>query len=414
MPVLKVWEGSNRRKGRIVLGRGPELELWEVASDRNATSERVPMLPLGVAGGDGSGKRRLPDTGGLDDITGIAVLDTGKGDELVVSRVSGAVQRIRVEEPRWKGRQWQPGMFEETARYGTTSQGSTGRSNLVQTIAAQGNTLAMACTSRPVRHRLPPRRRRLSSTTLVAPLLRDPLALASVPSQLAHSLAITSLSAPWSPPTVLSLSSKPWSLALSSSHAAVGTHSLALYALGSTGEPLSAPSTLSSAGSKTAIYSLCFPSPLSTTLHPSQTLIAASYDSHTRIYDLRSPSASGPIMDLTDPWSDDPCYSVASGGPMGAYVVVGAARNATLRVWDVRSASREASSTWFAPGKDRSPVYGVAVEYGRVWGVTERRGFGLEFEGRLEREGAYGVGWERVARYGHGEGEGGKLVWSGR
>jgi len=155
-------------------------------------------------------------------------------------------------------------------------------------------------------------------------------------------------------------------------------------------------------------------------LRPDQTLIAAFFDSTTRIYDLRLPttttttttssssaliqtneietspsSDSNEVLRLSDPWSDDPSYSVSSGGPLGNYIAVGSARNSAIRIFDIRSVSVGGSVgvggsskskgrstggiTAFGPKGDRSPIYGLNLENSRVWAVTETSGFVFNF-----------------------------------
>ncbi|BGP25528.1 hypothetical protein JCM10295v2_004456 [Rhodotorula toruloides] len=154
-----------------------------------------------------------------------------------------------------------------------------------------------------------------------------------------------------------------------------------------------------------------------------ETVLAAFYDATTCVYDLRSsppPSdvvsawdqprferPSNEIMRLSDPWSDDPAFSLAVGGAAGSYVAVGTARNAAIRLFDVRQAA-SGGITAFAPGRDRSPVYGLEMEGSRLWGVSEKRGFWLDFDAFLGKEDG-----ERVPFVGHVKGEGGSLRWMG-
>jgi len=71
-------------------------------------------------------------------------------------------------------------------------------------------------------------------------------------------------------------------------------------------------------------------------------------------------------------------YSVAQGGGASAHVLAGSSRHGIVRVWDVRQP--KAGWSAFSPGKDASPVYAMAMEASRVFGVTEARTFVLDFD----------------------------------
>lgn len=371
MPVIMLWEANpvSGRPPRVVVGKGPTIEMWEV--DERGGSWNV----YDGASHQGQGKmgRGGTQTGrpGLDDITGIAAV-AGGHDDLLLSHVSGSVQRMRLDPN---------GQLVEVARYISAESGPS----TVQALESAGGLIFCAHASRPRPHALPPRP---TAVHLVSTAARH------------YSVSIQSISSPWSPPTSFAIPTKPWFLlpSLTSGTAsptwlAVG-HSgpspLSIYTLSSTGEPLPLPISYSTA-SKTSIYALTTPSLNAAHFRPDATVISAAYDSLTRIYDLRS-SSLNPIVELSDPWSDDPLYSVASGGPSGSYIAVGTARNA-IRLFDVRNPTN-GGITAFAPTRERSPVYGVVMEHSRVWAVVERRAFVVDFEGG-RRE------LEDVAYYGH-------------
>lgn len=363
MPVIRLWPQEGGR-GRVVIGRGAILELWEV-DDLGRSWELL---------GEQEGRTKAVRSG-AEDITGIATIE-GAPDDLVLSRVSGLVQRVRYEAATYL----HGARMVEKARYAPPGRVPS----IVQAIHSLGNTLATATTHRP---RPPPQ----ITTTLPTSRAKH-----------THTISIHSLSSPWTRPSSFALSTKPWSLLLLPTTLAIG-HSgpspLSLYPLTPSG-PVPTPRHLSGNPTPTSIYTLASPSPSSTAFRADTTLAAGFYDAAVRIYDLRS-AGSEPILTLSDPFSDDATYSLALGGPGGSYVLAGSARNAGVRLFDVRKPGE--GMTAFAPGKERSPVYGLQVESSRVWGVTERRGFVMEFEGREEREvvGSYGHA-KGLARVGEG------------
>ena len=350
MPVIRLWRQEGGR-GRVVIGRGAVLELWEV----DEQGRRRELLA------EQEGRSKAVRSG-AEDITGIATVE-GAPNDLVLSRVSGLVQRVKFEA----GTQSYGARMVENARY--VSPGRV--PSLVQAIHSLGNTLATATTHRP---------RPAPHTSISLPTSR---------AKHTHTISLHSLSSPWTPPTSFALYTKPWSLLLFPSLLAIG-HSgptpLSLYSLTPSG-PLPTPRQLTGNPRSTSIYALASPSSSSTAFRADTILAAGFYDATVRMYDLRS-AESEPVLTLADPFSDDPTYSLALGGPGGSYVLAGSARNACVRVFDVRKPGE--GLTAFAPGKERSPVYGLQVETGRVWGVTERRGFVMGFEGRGERVGSYG------------------------
>ncbi|ORY89630.1 hypothetical protein BCR35DRAFT_350088, partial [Leucosporidium creatinivorum] len=328
MPVLKVWE-RGAGVARLVVGRGAELDLYDLGPRRRPTL--LPMLPF------------LPPSqsasSGQMDITGVA-LDPSTPEELIISRVSGVVQRLRVEEPEWMGDCWRVGRLVEVGRYPVGSVGWEEQPWTVQALHSSSTLLGAALTSRP---RPTFRGSHPSPFTTATTTTSTPITFSTLhslpPPPTSHHLSLTSLSTPSTAPFLLPLPSKPWSLDLTATYLALGSSSptpLTVYQLDSTGLPSSSPLSLTppdEAGS--AVYSLTTPPPHSTTLHPTQSLIAAFYDSTTRIYDLRSGSGGGAeVMRLADPWSEDPSYSVTCGGPSGGWVATGASREGMVRLWD--------------------------------------------------------------------------------
>ncbi|GAA5939623.1 hypothetical protein JCM1841_000028 [Sporobolomyces salmonicolor] len=437
MPVLKLWD-AEEDIGGVLIARGRGLELWH-AADLSGRMEHIPVVVQNFEEAPPlydrrrSGRARSDGRGALDDITAIA--EGTRAGEMIISRVSGLVQRLRIADYGGRGR---PMVLVESARYSTfpSSRQIHPRpgSTTVQALHSSSNLLVAASTTR-LRPPHPQPQVELHTDSLA-----HSLAQRAAPKQ--HHISLHSIVAPWQPPVILPFSTKPWSVLLSPSSSSSrpswlavghsGTAPLTLFHLDSTGSPLPAFVHLACSAKPTSVYALTTPSPLcSPFLHPTQTLVAAFFDSTTRIYDLRLPPPSitstpsswadddrggktgtgNEILRLSDPWSDDPCYSVAVGGAMGARVAVGSARNGAVRLFDVRQPSQPVSGgggrgiTAFAPGKDRSPVYGLAMEGSRVWGVTERRGFVFEFEGGRGGAGRRGDSVAFVKHQGEGEGQ---------
>ncbi|GAA5913854.1 hypothetical protein JCM8208_004771 [Rhodotorula glutinis] len=461
LPVLKLWE-VDRGVGAVLVGKGRELELWATRGDGSV--EVVPVVvPLPASGGKGAAAAAAA-RGALDDVTSLA--SGTRPGEIVVARHSGLVQRLRVAHHADVAR-GRPLVLEETARYamsgavlgssgGGGGGGTAAGATAVQALHSEGGLLAAASTTR-----LPPPSASAAASATSTPYGASPIhSLASSLSSRAapkrHAVTLHSLSSPWQAPVVLPFAAKPWAVHLSPSRRYLtvghtGLAPLSLFPLDSTGAPVSpdAPSILARTPRSTSVYGLTSPGPLSAFANPDETLLAAFYDSTARMYDLRvappppsSSSSAGAAWDgddgarprnevlrLSDPWSDDAAYALALGGAQGAVLAVGSARNAAVRLFDLRSAlaplplpadggeaedqtaRRTRGVTAFAPGRDRSPVYGLAGEASRFWGVTDRRGFVLDFDAFRAR--GEGAGGERVAFVGHEEGGGGTLRWMG-
>lgn len=148
-----------------------------------------------------------------------------------------------------------------------------------------------------------------------------------------------------------------------------------------------------------AVYAITHGPPASPWGTSPQILASGWFDGIVRIYDLRaasnlpplqkdgqSISQHTPILTMQDPWSWDPVYSLSLGGGGGTHVAAGMARHSVVALWDIRnvmssSPERGRKTGWsvHAPGNDQSPVYGLVAEGSRIWGVTERRPFILDF-----------------------------------
>ncbi|GAA5916672.1 uncharacterized protein JCM6883_005863 [Sporobolomyces salmoneus] len=426
MPLMRLW-GVERGTEGVLIARGAGMEWW-VARDLRGTMNRVEVVVRGLHEEQtGRNGVRRTKTNAMDDITALA--EGARVGEIIVSRVSGIVQRLRV---RYSGGGGGSIVLEEVARY-TIPHSDLARpgSTAVQALASSpsSNLLVTASTTRL----RPPNPRQVDfdeNDSLAHALMKR-----SAPKT--HSISIHSIVSPWEPPSTIPLSSKPWSVQLapgsssSPSWIAIGqsgTQPLSLVQLDSTGTPnLDTVRPLARTSKPTSVYSLTTPSiDCSPFLRPDETLIAAFFDSTTRIYDLRTPASSSSslvrvsdwndegsnagneVMRLSDPWSDDPSYSVASGGPLGASIVVGSARNSAIRIFDIRKPTQPhdrqgGGITAFGPRGDRSPVYGLAIENSRIWAVTERKGFVFNYHAD-ERD---GMGEESIAFVRHeGEGKG--------
>lgn len=216
---------------------------------------------------------------------------------------------------------------------------------------------------------------------------------------------------PWLEPRAWKLKTKPWSLMLEPhtdrprwlavGHS--GSQPLSLYNLREDGLPTAAdtdsPMQLGGNESSTAVYAFSGLSSASPIGRPSDVLISGWYDGTVRLHDLRCKSTQ-PILTFVDPFANDPVYSVANGGGGGYTIAAGIARYGLVRLWDVRNARSAAAAaaagvaqkggpeedgldrsghSLYGPGKDNSPVYGLQMEHDRLFGITDRRGWMLEF-----------------------------------
>ncbi|GAA5859828.1 hypothetical protein JCM8547_004344 [Rhodosporidiobolus lusitaniae] len=433
IPVLKLWE-DGEGVGNVVVARGKGVEVWRAGESAGGVMRGADVLFDSVRGARGKGGTK---GGSYDDVSALSSgLSPG---ELVVGRIDGTLARYKVAaDARDKRRGGGQVRMREVARYEAGPGGKGGKGEgktAVQALSTSGEMLVCAATTR-------------GRPSVPSPADAD--ADASLASQLAsrsapttHSVTLHALASPWLPPTLVPYATatdgkkdgggKPWSILLSPSQSSSSSSSPSWLAVGHTSpSPLSlisltpsgplAPVSLVRTAKTTSVYGLCSPSLVSSPFaNPDQTVIAAFYDSTTSVFDLRlpapSPSSSPPsssrrydpsfgahelqsneVLRLQDPWSDDPSFSLSSGGPSGSYICVGAARDSNIRLFDVRNPS--SSVTAIAPGRDRSPVYGVAMEQSRLWAVTEQRVVGVEWDG-FEGVRTGGGAWEGVGYVRH-------------
>ncbi|KLT42001.1 hypothetical protein CC85DRAFT_302723 [Cutaneotrichosporon oleaginosum] len=161
--------------------------------------------------------------------------------------------------------------------------------------------------------------------------------------------------APWTPPAEIALSARPWSAALAGDTAYLGVAgAIGMYALSG-----AVPAGTLRGPAKSEAYAVV----------PARQVLSAWYDGVARIHDPRAGAA--PVIALADPWSDAALYSAAYVGEYG--VAAGGALHGAVSVWDVRNPA--AGWSVFSPAGRGSPVYALAGDGGRVWGVTERRAF---------------------------------------
>ncbi|GAA5988281.1 hypothetical protein JCM10908_002148 [Rhodotorula pacifica] len=432
LPTLKLWDVEDG-VGVVLVGKGRDLEAWFTRSDGS-----VEVVPVVIR--SPPARRRItpflpnkgaPDPSGThEDITALA---TGtRAGEIIVSRVSGVIQRLRVVE--YADSPGQPLVLEETARYAIPNGSAGGRRlrTTVQTIHSCRDVFVSSATIRqPASYSVTIPEQQQTIVDPRGPIVSLARTLKERSAAQSHSVSLHSIVAPWQPAVSIPFATKPWSVHLSPQRTWLavghsGTAPLSLFQLDSTGAPISTPTQVAHTPKSTSVYAMAtFSEQCSPFSDPEQMLVAAFYDSTTRVYDLRIPPSrvasswdavsagherpANEVLRLADPWSDDPCYSVAVGGAQGAYVAVGSARNGAVRLFDIRSPSHPQGITAFAPGRDRSPVYSLEMEGSRLWGCTESRGFVLDFEAfEAPRR-----RMEKVAFVGHREGQGGVLQWMG-
>ncbi|KAF9483384.1 hypothetical protein BDN70DRAFT_827641 [Pholiota conissans] len=228
---------------------------------------------------------------------------------------------------------------------------------------------------------------------------------------------------PTPPTSLIDLQTRSWTSLLSlqsTPYAAFGTASstpLTVHALDDGGALSPAPTailhTKRAAADRlpsSAVYGLARAPPCSPWGASPQILVSGWYDGQVRCYDLRSSSRFSsntphttngalngpthttttpllrPVLTLADRWSYEPIYSLSTGGGSGSHIAAGTARHSVVSFWDARSPSTGWSV--HAPGNDPSPVYAVALESARFFGVTQSRVFVYDFGPgvSLERE----------------------------
>ncbi|SCZ89215.1 BZ3500_MvSof-1268-A1-R1_Chr9g10332 [Microbotryum saponariae] len=483
MPCFRLWVSNpeTRNWRCLVTSRRSTLQLWHVgAPGSRAELAPVPMAPNIVQAGGASAASSSSRLDINDDITSIILASGPDGalgsTDLIIARLSGLMQRIRIEEPSWHAtqRRWIPGRFVEVAQYSpahsTTPTANSTTSTIVQSISSGKGLLISASTRKPRPSVTPQRSDNVTRVATPIPEI-DRIALSEavkrsrrvIDASTSHWITIHFLISPWLEPLRQELPTKPWSTLMipSSNDLVVGSSGYSPLSLGTLtptscsplrpiGIPLSRPSS---------IYSLASPTPLSPLLNPAHTVLSAYYNSSILIHDLRLPNYQSQVFKLEDPWSDDPAYSVACGGAAGAWVAGGSARNASIRLWDLRSSTSRALSlisttapptndhqsdssststppatrsirhrdldlpnpstkaqglTLFSPHRDDSPIYALEFKLSRLWACTDKRIVGIDWD-RVEGDRGRGlVRWEGVGYYEFGdeEGEPGKFRMS--
>ncbi|KAK4054304.1 hypothetical protein OIO90_003537 [Microbotryomycetes sp. JL221] len=423
MPIIKLWQRTTGHN-RLVLARGHELELFEmVATDNNHLiwNERVPVASTTTftthhhhQTHNQRIRHQRQNSINQSDITGLSPINER---ELIVSRVSGQVQRIKIDEPTWDNmnQRWIRGRLVETARYNVgatvptslTKANSRNNSISIQAIDTCDNLMVTAFSRRghlPQRSNPSPSNQSQFAST-------DPISLNS------KILNFSTTSFGEQEPQEEE-NNKVWSIHLNKNWLALGSTSikpLTLYMIDETGtiqqNQFTKPwlSSREEIETKTSIYSISTPDESSSTplLRPNSTLLTGCYDGHVRIFDLRCQSLNEGggfgklILDLKDPWSQDANYSVSTFGVQGSGIVSGTSRNSAIRIWDIRMSNKldkrhldikddidnnsafetNNGKTMFLPSKDRSPVYSVVGELSKIYAATDRRLCSVDFDG---------------------------------
>ncbi|KAH8822811.1 hypothetical protein DL96DRAFT_1533444 [Flagelloscypha sp. PMI_526] len=201
----------------------------------------------------------------------------------------------------------------------------------------------------------------------------------------------------------INLESRSWTAHLnsSSSFVAVGSTSgrpLTVFPITPSGIAPQPSAILSrnttATNSSSAVYAITNGPPCSPWGASPNVLASGWYDGYVRIHDLRTSATHLPVYSTHDPWCYEPVYSLSLGGGSGCHIGAGLARHSVVAFWDIRGKDGSGWSV-YPPGNDPSPVYDLVMEGSRVWGVTERRAFVLDFmlgEERLEE------GWPSLER----------------
>ena len=202
------------------------------------------------------------------------------------------------------------------------------------------------------------------------------------------------------------------------------------------GDPqLGDPFRVASTGQRTSVYAMAT-APAASSI-PSFLLFVGFYDGVVRVYDTRQlqsvnqdgegtmdmhlldealasngtganhppkrkrlPRELNPIAIFREDYDHDAIYSLSFGGPSATLLIVGGARHAKVRIFDVsmlanydvpllsapscttgQRGDEEQAGDWtaFALPSTDSPVYGIVVEGDRVVGVTDRKMWFFDF-----------------------------------
>ncbi|EJD48552.1 hypothetical protein AURDEDRAFT_150960 [Auricularia subglabra TFB-10046 SS5] len=223
------------------------------------------------------------------------------------------------------------------------------------------------------------------------------------------SAALYRANAPWQRPSLLTLPGtrrgRSWCVhfAPDASYVAFGRSHvdapLALHAIHPDGDIALDYTSLPGAppGRGAAVYAMANMTP--------HVLLSGWFDGNTRAYDTRAPPTAGPTLVLRDPWTPDAIYSVAAAGNK---VAAGTARHGMTALFDVRMP--RGGWSVYAPGRaESSPVYGLALEDARVFGLTRTRAFVVDFSPGARNRTFPELGGEarvqpRVIHYEHAKG----------
>ena len=217
------------------------------------------------------------------------------------------------------------------------------------------------------------------------------------------SIAIYRSKSPWIEPVRWRINTRPWSMALDTSSTSLrwlavghmGEMPLSMYDLDADGLPVDVEYPVNLLGNErhSAVYGITQPAPNGPFGSAANTIVSGWYDGAVRAYDLRRASKQ-PTVTLKDPFSDAPVYCLAAGGGSGCTIASGTSQHGLVRLWDIRKASDPtAGISLFGPGRDRSPVYDIAMEHDRIYAATDRRAWVIQFgEGREQQQIRWGSG----------------------
>lgn len=199
---------------------------------------------------------------------------------------------------------------------------------------------------------------------------------------------------PWIPPVEFAFEGRPWSGLLTEAHAYVGLRGeVRVHSLKATGPvPLLSlrPPGGEVGGGVAVIDSLdALDAALGRTAQRSapysvavrgNTVLSAWHDGVARLHDLRTGECEA---EFRDPWQDAPLYCAQFLGERA--IAAGGGQHGLVAVFDVRAgapSARRGEPGWsvFSPAGTGSPVYALASDGPRLWGVSERRAFVLSFE----------------------------------